>query len=46
MKEEVTDGDDYTDWIQWAEEAERCGQKPMDEKDPGLAPGLLQLQPL
>ncbi len=46
MKEEITDGDDYADWIQWAEEAERCGQEPMNKKDPGLAPGLLQLQPL
>jgi hypothetical protein len=46
MKEEVTDGDDYADWIQWAEEVERCGQKPMDERDPGQASTLLQLQQL
>jgi hypothetical protein len=46
MMEEVTDGDDYADEIQWAAEAERCGQKPMDERDPGRASELLQLQQL
>jgi hypothetical protein len=46
MKEEVTHGDDYANWIRWAKEVERCGQKPVDERDPGRASELLQLQKL
>jgi hypothetical protein len=46
MKEEVTDDDDYADWIQWAADAKRCKQKPMDERDPGQASTLLQMQQL
>ncbi len=46
MKEEVTDDDDYADWIQWAADAEQHKQKPTEERNPGQASALLQLQQL
>jgi hypothetical protein len=44
--EEVTDGDDYVDWIQWAVDAERCKQEPGGKRNLGQASTFLQLQQL
>jgi hypothetical protein len=43
MKAEVTDDDDYADWIQWAADAER---QHTEEKNPGQASALQQIQQL
>ncbi|CAM6022829.1 unnamed protein product [Sphagnum balticum] len=44
MKEEVTDDDDYADWIQWAADAEQCKQKPSKARNAGQRSVLLQIQ--
>ncbi len=41
MEEEVTDDDDYADWIQWAADAER---QHTEERNPGQASALQQIQ--
>jgi hypothetical protein len=46
MKEEVTDDDDYANWIQWAAAAEQRKQKPTEERNPEEALALLQIQQL
>jgi hypothetical protein len=46
VEEEVTDGDDYANWIQWAADAERCEQEPEGKRNLGQASTLLQLQQL
>jgi hypothetical protein len=46
MKEEVTDDDDYADWIQWAADAEQHKQKLTEERNPEQALALLQIQQL
>jgi hypothetical protein len=43
MNEEVTDDDDYADWIQWAADAER---QYAEERHPGQASALQQVQQL
>ncbi len=35
MKEEITNNDDYADWIQWAADAEQRKQKPTGARDAG-----------
>jgi hypothetical protein len=42
--EEVIDGDNYTDWIQWAADVERCKQEPGGKRNLGQASTFLQLQ--
>ncbi len=44
MKEEITDNDDYADWIQWAADAEQRKQKPTRARDAGQEFVLLQIQ--
>ncbi len=44
MKEEVTDDDDYADWIQWAADAEQRKQKPSKARNAGQESVLLQIQ--
>ncbi len=35
MKEEITDNDDYADWIQWAADVEQRKQKPSEARNAG-----------
>jgi predicted aspartyl protease len=44
MKEEVTDNDDYADWIQWAADVEQRKQKPSEARNAGQESVLLQIQ--
>jgi hypothetical protein len=44
MKEEVTNNDDYADWIQWAADAEQRKQKPLEARNAGQEFVLLQIQ--
>ncbi len=41
MKEEVTDDDDYADWIQWVADAEQRKQKPLEARNVGQESVLL-----
>jgi hypothetical protein len=44
MKEEITDSDDYADWIQWVSDAEQGKQVISATSKHEEAPVLLQLQ--
>jgi len=44
MKEEITDSDDYADWIQWVSDAEQRKQVISITSKHDEAPILLQLQ--
>ncbi len=44
MKEEVTDADDYADWIQWAADAEQRKQNLSEVANAGEESVLLQIQ--
>jgi hypothetical protein len=41
MKEEITDNDDYADWIQWVADAEQRKQKPSEARNVGQESVLL-----
>ncbi len=44
MKEEVTDDDDYADWIRWAADAEQRKQNLLEAANAGEGSVLLQIQ--
>jgi hypothetical protein len=43
MKEEITDTDDYADWIQWVSDAEKMRQASMEVARCAEVPALLQI---
>jgi hypothetical protein len=45
MKEEVTDSDDYADWIQWVSDAEQSRQAMYESTQDLPVPLLLQPSP-
>ncbi len=44
MKEEITDADDYTDWIRWAVDGEHHKQNPSEAVNATRGSVLLQVQ--
>jgi len=43
MREEITDIDDYADWIQWVSDAEKGRQASMEVARCAEVPALLQI---
>jgi hypothetical protein len=44
MKEELSDADDYADWIRWAADKEHCKQNPSEAANVTGKSVLLQVQ--